>query len=83
VTPLQRLVARVLALGGAYFAVSLLERVAAAAEAEAAAARLAAATADDALFQLLTGGLFDADGNAREDLAEDLADLGRGGEGSC
>lgn len=54
-TPLQRLVARVLALGGAYFAASLLERVAAAAEADAAAARLAAHTADAALFAHLTG----------------------------
>jgi hypothetical protein len=55
VTPLQRIVARVLALGSAYFAVSLLERMAAHAEADAAAARLAAHAADAALFEHLTG----------------------------
>lgn len=54
-TPLQRIIARVLALSGAYFSVSLLERVAARAEADAAAARLAAHAADAALFEHLTG----------------------------
>jgi hypothetical protein len=42
----QRAMARALALASAYLAVSLLERMAAAAEAEAAAARLAAHTED-------------------------------------
>jgi hypothetical protein len=51
----QRIVARVVALGSAYFAVSLLERMAATAEADAAAARLAAHTADEALWAHLTG----------------------------
>ena len=54
-TPVQRLIARVVALGAAYFSVSVLERMAAHAEADAAAARLAAHTADAALFEHLTG----------------------------
>lgn len=75
---LRRLLARVLALGSAYFAVSLLERMAAAAEADAAEARLAAAAADEALFAHLTGPCACPDAG---DVAEDLADRRGGGEG--
>lgn len=64
-------IARLVALTTAYLGVSLLERVAYAAAAEAAAAKLAAAVADEALFAHLTGpcGCPDA-----ADVAEDLAE---------
>lgn len=47
--------ARMVGLLTAYFGISLLERIAYAAAAEAAEARLAAHAADDALFSHLTG----------------------------
>lgn len=90
-TATQRIVARVVALASAYVAVSLMEKVAAAAEAEAATARLAAHTADEALFAHLTGDACapapacpttDPDGRPCL-MCAGPADWPGGGEGSC